>query len=304
MVVTDIKLLMFNVAMVVIALLGGLLVRARTTRFKLNVIRTLAIAIMLLDLSIIPYRVFTNYGFMLNADLSTDLPIYFCDIIMVIQLVAFCGPKVVRFLKPFAIWGAFLGGVFVLVDPNFYSPSSFFFGFVQFRSILTHSLLLGLFTFAVSSRFFTPYLKHIFNILVCGAALLIYAAVINAIFAHSVIAHENPGWQLNALYMQRSPVPIAAARGPLIATFMLVVLFIINFIIELARKKSPTSVFSYYRHHAGGGHGGGSGHPGGHHGGHGGGSGFLRKSLDYFILDPQGLKAVQEPQGEKTGSPA
>jgi len=283
MITADFKLVLYNLVVVLIAILLGLLCKFRSERFKLNVIRTLAILIVVIDLSIVPYRVFTNYNFLLNGDLSTDLPIFFCDIIMLVVLVTFCGPRVVKFLVPFALWGAVLGGLFVLTDPNFYNPTRFFFDYSQFRSILTHSLMLVLFFFAVCSRYFKPQLKHMWNMLVCCVALLLYASAINYIFSFSVIAQINPGWQLNAIYMQHSPVPIAAATGPLIAVFMLILLFITNFLIELYQRKNADSVFSYYRTHTGS---------------------FARKTLGYFILDnrvkpgPRREKADKKKPGE------
>jgi hypothetical protein len=275
----DLKLFLFNLVFVLLAVAVGRRFSTRPESQKLSVIRTVVVVMILFDLSIIPYRAFTNGSFRLDDDLSTVLPVFFCDIMMVVALVTFCGPRVIQSLVPVVGWGSELGGVFVLVDPTFYNPDEFFFDYTQFRSIFTHCLLLTLFAFLLSSAYFRPQLKHMLNILIYFGALIVYGLVINSLWSFSVMARQDPGFQLNALYLQAPPVAIRIAVGPVIALFLFLLLFLASFLIELARKEGQHSVFRYYR-----------GHPGG----------FFKKTVDYFLLD---RAATDQPGGDERAQP-
>ena len=158
-------------------------------------------------------------------------PIYFCNFIMYLQLVAsFWFNKESKFYKNFATFTAW-GGIFGALITLFITPPGIH-NWSSFQSALSHSCLLitSLYLFAGG------YVKlNVFNIIPYSFGLLASGAVGGLTM---LIYYLNGVPIPNAMYLLHGPVEVPVMHGGYIALIMLVVMFIFLVIWEQFTRKS------------------------------------------------------------------
>ncbi|MDD3842640.1 MAG: YwaF family protein [Candidatus Izemoplasmatales bacterium] len=207
-----------------------------SARTRINIMRIIAMLTIITHVSTLFYNYFVNPNNTIFSEKSTIYPYYFCNLMMILLPITFCGPKVLRPLYPFVLWGAFFGGMITTAVPEFYNGGNLF-TIGVFKSFLSHSFMILAFTYATVSGEYKIRLKDMWvfplGLLFCG----VIGVFNNFLWTEFALGEANSMY-LNAPALEGTPF-----NGYVIALIMMVVVYSTAFVIETIRKKKSVSSY-------------------------------------------------------------
>ncbi|MDD3126457.1 MAG: hypothetical protein WC479_11290 [Candidatus Izemoplasmatales bacterium] len=206
-----------------------------SSRVRINILRIIALLTIITHVSTLFYNYFVNPTNTIFSEKSTIYPYYFCNLMMILLPITFCGPKVLRPLYPFVLWGAFFGGMITTIVPEFYNGGNIF-EIGVFKSFLSHTFMILAFAFAVASGEYRIRLKDMWvfpvGLLFCG----VIGLVNNFLWTKFALGEANSMY-LNGPALEGTPF-----TGYVIAALMLIVVYSSAFISDTLRKKKSNNI--------------------------------------------------------------
>ena len=196
---------------------------------RINILRVIASLAFLTHISIILYDFFLNPSATISGHSSAIYPYYFCNLIMLLLPITFCGPKVLKKVYPFVLWAALYGGLITMAVPEFYHGGNIF-NWGVMKSFLSHSFMIFAFVYAVFSGEYQLKIKDSYIFIV---GLLISGAF--GVFTNWLWEITGKGIG-NSMYLNAPALEGTPFYGYVIAPMMIILLYGITFLVELLRK--------------------------------------------------------------------
>ncbi len=207
--------LIYTAVSFVVTALFCVLFRKAGERSRLNILRVIALLTLITHMIKPLYNFFADPGYLPGNDWSTMWPYYFCNFMMWMLPIAFCGPKVLKPLYPFVLWGSLWGGLITIAYPDFYNASNGIFSLGNFKSYLSHSLMILAFCYAVASGEYKPRVR---DVAVFFAGLV--GAMLWGFFSNWLFAVTGKSDSLNSMYLRASAIGGTPFNGYLIGILL------------------------------------------------------------------------------------
>ncbi|MGD9901575.1 MAG: hypothetical protein AB7S44_03455 [Spirochaetales bacterium] len=196
---------------------------------RLNILRGIAILTILSHISIVVYDYFVVPATTIGSLGSAIYPYYFCNFIMVLLPITFCGPKVLKKWYPFVLWAAFFGGMITMAVPEFYNGGDIF-SLGNFKSFLSHSFMILAFVYAVMSGEYKIQVKTS------------YIFAIGLLLSGVLGVFTNWLWQIsgkgvgNSMYLNAPALDGTIFYGYVMAPIMVAIVYLTAYIIDTIKK--------------------------------------------------------------------
>ena len=200
--------------------------RKVSERSRINILRVSAFLTLAFHLSILLYHYFNTPDRLIWHESSTMWPYYFCNFMMWFSFITFCGPKVLKSLYPFVLWGGFLGGMITIAHPSFYNVSAGIGDYSNLKSYISHSTMIFSLCFAIASGEYKPRIKTYWVF----AAGMVFS-MCWGIFSNWLYAATGKS-PVNAMYLQAPAIDGTPFNGYVIGALCLLLVLVCTLIYE------------------------------------------------------------------------
>lgn len=224
--------IIFTLVSLAIIIIFCVLTRNVNEKWRVNILRIISLLTILVHLSNLVYFFFVSPDTRtISNERSTIWPYHFCNVIMWMLPITFCGPKVLKKLYPFVLTGALLGGIITLAYPDFYNANRSLWYWTNFKSYLSHVLMVLAYLFAVTSGEYKPRVKT-FPVFIIGLlAMGLWGLFTNWLFSITGIP------AVNSMYFNAPAIDGTFLYGYVIGILFMIIIFAKTLIFEISLPK-------------------------------------------------------------------